>query len=129
MSIGLSVAIKVLTYPFTLWFLLRKNVKAVLGILGGTVVGLLLPALIVGFSANWNYLMHWLGTIALAADVNNGKVPMSVNISLQAQLYRFFGDAVGFIYQGRPHYLTVYPLPNSTLHLIETVYAPRHAWP
>src|SRR5215510_4039694 len=51
LSIGLSVAIKVLTYPLTLWFLLKKNVKAVLGILGGTIIGLLLPALIVGFSA------------------------------------------------------------------------------
>jgi len=120
-SIGLSVAIKVLTYPFTLWFLLEKNVKAVLGILGGTAVGLFLPALIVGFRMNWNYLVHWLGAIALVADVNNGKVPMSVNVSLQAQLYRFFGDAVAFIYQGRPHYLTVYALPDSTLHLIEIV--------
>jgi hypothetical protein len=53
--------------------------------------------------------------------VNSGKVPMSVNVSLQAQLYRFFGDAVGYIYRGRPYYLTVYQLPNSTLHLIETV--------
>jgi hypothetical protein len=119
LSIGLSVAIKVLTYPLTLWFLLKRNVKAVLGIVGGTAVGLLLPALVVGFGANWNYLVEWFRTIALSPGANNAKVPMYVNVSLQAQLYRFFGDAAGFIYQGRPHYLTVYQLPNSTLHVIE----------
>ena len=120
LSIGLSIAIKVLTYPLTLWFLLKKNVKAVLGILGGTIVGLLVPALIVGFSANWNYLGQWFRTIALSPGANNDKVPMYVNVSLQAQLYRFFGDAVGFVYRGRPHYLTVYQLPNLTLRAIET---------
>src|SRR5262249_51709542 len=118
--IGLSVAIKVLTYPLTLWFLLKRNVKAVLGILGGTIVGLLLPALIVGFGANWNYLVEWFRMIALSPGANSDKVPMYVNVSLQAQLYRFFGDAAGFNYRGRPHYLTVYQLPNSTLHVIET---------
>jgi Glycosyltransferase family 87 len=119
-SIGLSVALKVLTYPLTFWFLLKKNVKAALGILGGTIVGLLLPALIVGFTANWNYLVHWFRTVALSGGVNNDKVPMYVNVSLQAQLYRFFGDAAAFVYEGRPHYLTVHAFPHSTLHVVET---------
>jgi glycosyl transferase family 87 len=119
LSIGLSVALKVLTYPMTVWFLLKKNLKAVAGIVGGTVIGLLLPALVVGFRTNWNYLVQWFRTIALSAGVNNDKVPLYVNVSVQAQLYRFFGDAAGFIYQGRPHYLTVYQLPGSVLHVIE----------
>ena len=55
----------------------------------------------------------------LSPDVNNAKVPLYVNVSLQAQLYRFFGEAAGFIFRGRPHYLTIYQLPDSTLHLVE----------
>jgi hypothetical protein len=118
-AVGLSIALKVMTYPFILWFLLRKNLKAVAGIIGGAVVGLLLPALVLGFKTNWNYLLDWFRNIALSPDVNTAKVPLYVNVSLQAQLYRFFGEAAGFIFRGRPHYLTIYQLPDSTLHLVE----------
>ena len=117
--IGLSIALKVMTYPFTLWFLLKKNLKAVAGVAGGTLVGLFLPALILGFGTNWNYLVQWFTTIALSPGVNNSKVPLYVNVSVQSQLYRFFGDAVGFIYSGQPHYVTIYRLSDSTLHWME----------
>lgn len=118
-AVGLSIAIKVMTYPFILWFLFRKNLKVVAGIVGGAVVGLLLPALVVGFNTNWNYLVYWFRNVALSPNVNAAKVPLYVNVSLQSQLYRFFGEAAGFIFRGRPHYLTIYQLPDSTLHLVE----------
>jgi hypothetical protein len=121
LAIGLSIAIKVMTYPFAFWFLLRKNVKAVAGIVVGAAIGLLLPALVLGFGTNWNYLTYWFRAVALSPDVNGTKVPLYVNISLQAQLYRFFGEAAAFIFRGRPHYLTMYRLPDTTLHTIEAL--------
>jgi hypothetical protein len=119
LAIGLSIAIKVITYPFALWFLLKKNVKAVVGIAGGAVAGLLLPALILGFGRNWSYLNEWFRTVAMSPGVNNAKVPLYVNVSVQAQLYRFFGDAAGFIFGGQPHYVTIHRLSDPTLQAIE----------
>ena len=115
-AMGLSIASKVMTYPFALLFLLKKNVQAVTGIVAGAVIGLLLPVLVLGFNANWNYLGFWFKNIALSPEVNGSKVPLYVNVSVQAQLYRWFGDAAGFTFRGQPHYMTIFQLPDSVLH-------------
>lgn len=118
-TVGLSIAIKAMTYPFALWFLLTRKLRAVAGVVVGAVAGFLLPALVLGFNTNWNYLTWWFRNVALSPEVNSAKVPLYVNISIQAQLYRFFGDAAGFVFRGRPHYVTMYRLPESTLHVLE----------
>ena len=84
LAVGLSSAIKVMTFPFAFWFLLKQNLKAVAGIVVGAAVGLLLPALVLGFGTNWKYLEFWFRNIASYPDVNTAKVPLFVNVSLQA---------------------------------------------
>lgn len=119
LSIGLSIALKVFTFPLIFWFVFRKDIKKAAGIVGGAVFATFLPALILGFSRTWSYLSFWFKNIALYGDLTGAKVPLSVNISLEAELHRFFGNSVGFTYQGRPHYLTLFRLSESMLRIAE----------
>ncbi len=116
---GLSIAIKTLTFPLGLWFLLRRNLRAVAGVITGIAAGLLLPALVLGFSRNWNYLVFWFRDIVLYPDLTRAKVPLSVNVSVQAQLYRFFGNEAAYTYNGEPRYLTIVQIPETALRMAE----------
>ena len=119
-SLGLSVAIKIITFPLTLWFLLRRNGQALAGIILGGLAGLFLPALVFGFGRNADYLLYWFQNIALY-DIQNSKVPLYVNVSLQAQLYRFFSDAPAFTFRGEEYRMTLFQLPDGVLQVGETV--------
>jgi len=116
-AIGLSIAIKVISLPFAVWFAARRNLWATLGIAGGVLAGLLLPALLLGFGKNLEFLDYWVRHIVLYSDLRDTKIPVHVNHSLQAQLYRFFSDTVAFEYDGKPYYLTLFTVPAETLHL------------
>jgi len=48
-AIGISIAIKVISLPFAVWFAARRNLWVTLGIASGVLAGLLLPALLLGF--------------------------------------------------------------------------------
>ncbi len=116
---GLSIAIKTLTFPFGFWLVLRKNLRAVAGVMAGIAAGLLLPALVLGFSRNWNYLVFWFKDIVLYPDLTRAKVPLSVNVSVQAQLYRFFGNGIAYTYKGEPRFLTLFHVPEDALRIAE----------
>jgi len=118
-AIGISIAIKVISLPFAVWFAARRNLWVTLGIASGVLAGLLLPALLLGFGKNLEFLDYWFHKVVLYGDLRNTKWPLHHNLSLQAQLYRFFSDSVAFEYNGRPYYLTLFALPAATLHLIE----------
>ena len=88
-----------------------------MGIALGLLAGLLLPALLLGFGKNLEFLDYWVRHIVFYSDLRHIKTPMHVNLSLQAQLYRFFSDTVAFEYDGKPYYLTLFTVPAETLHL------------
>lgn len=117
-AIGISIAIKVISMPFAIWFAARRNLWVTLGIACGVLAGLLLPALLLGFGKNLEFLDYWVKNIVLYNDLRNTKFNLHVNLSLQAQLYRFFTDTVSFEYGGRPYYLTLVTLPADMIHVI-----------
>jgi hypothetical protein len=116
-AIGLSIVTKVISLPLAIWFAAKGNVRVTMGIALGLLAGLLLPALLLGFGKNLEFLDYWVRNIVLYSDLRHIKTPMNVNLSLQAQLYRFFSDTVAFEYDGKPYYLTLFTVPAETLHL------------
>ena len=117
MAIGFSIVTKVISLPLAIWFAAKGNVRVTMGIALGLLAGLLLPALLLGFGKNLEFLDYWVRHIVLYSDLRHIKTPMNVNLSLQAQLYRFFSDTVAFEYDGKPYYLTLFTVPAETLHL------------
>ena len=116
-AIGFSIVTKVISLPLAIWFAAKGNVRVTMGIALGLLAGLLLPALLLGFGKNLEFLDYWVRHIVLYSDLRHIKTPMNVNLSLQAQLYRFFSDTVAFEYDGKPYYLTLFTVPAETLHL------------
>jgi len=116
-AIGFSIVTKVISLPLAIWFAAKGNVRVTMGIALGLLAGLLLPALLLGFGKNLEFLDYWVRHVVLYSDLRHIKTPMNVNLSLQAQLYRFFSDTVAFEYDGKPYYLTLFTVPAETLHL------------
>jgi hypothetical protein len=116
-AIGFSIVTKVISLPLAIWFAAKGNVRVTMGIALGLLAGLLLPALLLGFGKNLEFLDYWVRHVVLYSDLRDIKTPMHVNLSLQAQLYRFFSDTVAFEYDGKPYYLTLFTVPAETLHL------------
>lgn len=116
-AIGFSIVTKVIPLPLAIWFAAKGNVRITMGIALGLLAGLLLPALLLGFGKNLEFLDYWVRHIVLYSDLRHIKTPMHVNFSLQAQLYRFFSDTMAFEYDGMPYYLTLFTVPAETLHL------------
>ncbi|MFI4923306.1 MAG: glycosyltransferase family 87 protein [Burkholderiales bacterium] len=116
-AIGFSIVTKVISLPLAIWFAAKGNVRTTIGIALGLLAGLLLPALLLGFGKNLEFLDYWVRHIVLYSDLRHINTPMHVNLSLQAQLYRFFSDTVAFEYDGKSYYLTLFTVPAETLHL------------
>ncbi len=116
-AIGFSIVTKVISLPLAIWFAAKGNVRVTMGIALGLLAGLLLPALLLGFGKNLEFLDYWVRHVVLYSDLRHIKTPMHVNLSLQAQLYRFFSDTVAFEYDGKPYYLTLFTVSAETLHL------------
>ena len=91
-AIGLSVAVKVISFPIVLWLALKRRIIPVSGALTGCAFGLLVPAIFVGFSRNWNYLMWWFKNVISYDDLGSHAVPLTVNVSVQALLHGHLGD-------------------------------------
>ena len=126
--IGLAIVLKVIAAPFIFWFVARRNLKTVFGIALGIFAGaFLIPWLVLGFEKTLEYNNYWLNNMALSDDLIVSKVPLVINVSPQALLYRLFTDVKAFDYRGEPVFLTVYQLPAQTIrilaHLIQGIIA------
>ena len=110
--VGLAAVIKIVAAPFFVWIgsamRLREIAGAVLGLVVGAVV---VPGLVVGFGENLDYIGQWVGNIALSSDLGTQKVPLGVNVSVQALIHRLFERVPAFSYNGSPVYLTLIELP------------------
>ncbi|MGH8744437.1 MAG: glycosyltransferase family 87 protein, partial [Burkholderiales bacterium] len=114
-AIGMSIAVKVISLPLAVWFLAKCNLRVTLGIVAGILIGLLLPALLLGFDKNLEFLDYWVRNVVLYSDLRNTKWPLHINLSLQAQLYRYFTEAAAFEFEGKSYALTLFVLPVETL--------------
>jgi Glycosyltransferase family 87 len=118
-AVGLSIVLKIVALPLSILFVVQGRVRVVAGIACGVAAGLLLPAIVLGFERNLSYVSYWSTDVILAAgDLRSTRYwPLSMNYSLAAQLYRFFGDVVAFEHDGRPYSVTLFELPDAALQL------------
>lgn len=117
-AIGVSMVTKLLTLPFGIWFMAKRNFRAVLGIVSGVIAGLFLPALVLGWQRNLFYLEYWLQTIILNDARRSQHWALGINFSLQAQLTRFFSDVPAFDFHGQTYNLTIFALSPEAIKLL-----------
>ena len=117
-AIGLSMVLKITTLPFVFWFLARRSWQALGGIILGGLVGVVLPALVVGPEKDFYYHREWFNKVFVTnALVTN--LPSGVgNLSLRAQLARFFQRTAAFEYHGQAYQFTIAELPPRVVVLL-----------
>jgi hypothetical protein len=118
LAIGLSIAVKLITVPFVFWFLARRSGKVLMGIALGGLIGIMLPAFVVGFSKNVDYHREWVQQVALANSPGTGSWAGIGNISLRAQADRFFLNVPAFAYKNRLYGVTIVALPVPIVRLM-----------
>ncbi len=116
---GGSIAIKLVTAPFAIWFLLERNVRVLVGLMLGIGLSLLLPASLLGFGKNWSYLRSWVQIVFPYPDLSRFPLNFSANVSLQAQLHRFFSYVPAFKYNGQEYYFTIFQAQASSIRIAE----------
>ena len=117
-AIGFSIVIKLITAPFGFWFAARRSYRVMLGMILAGVIGFGLPALIVGFEKNVNYHREWVERVVLTNAPGTGVWTGNGNVSLRAQVDRFFLDTPAFEYAGKYYSVTIVELTPKTVSLI-----------
>ncbi len=117
-AIALSMVVKLTTLPFGFWFLAKRRGRVLAGLVLGAVIGVMTPALIVGFDKDEGYHREWVQKVALVHLPGTGSWAGSGNISLRAQVDRFFLTVPAFAYKGRLYSVTVVELPVTVVRLI-----------
>ncbi len=117
-SIAFSIVIKLITLPFGFWFLARRSGKVLLGMILGGLIGVMLPALIVGVKQDVSYHQDWIEKVALNNAPGSGNWTSNGNISLRAQADRFFLNVNAFESKGENYRVTIVELPVPIVKLI-----------
>ncbi len=119
--IGISIALKVLPAPFVIWFVLRKQIKALAGVGIGLAAGLVSPALLLGWKTNASLLSIWLHDYALNSASRDSKLGLGFNYSVRGILYRFFTPVTAFKHGVRSYSLMIVPAPLSWIYAADWV--------
>ena len=109
-AIGLSIILKITTAPFVFWFLARQRIKVLVGIGIGGLVGVILPAFVVGLKTDFYYHREWFNKVFRTNAVVSGLPSGIGNLSPRAQLGRFFQSVPTFEYHGRAYQFTMVEL-------------------
>jgi hypothetical protein len=117
-ALGLSMVVKLTTVPFGFLFLARPNRRVLAGLVLGGLLGVMAPALIVGPVKDASYHREWIAKVALSNAPGTGNWAGIGNISLRAQLDRFFLRTSAFIYKGIPYRVTLVELSPSHVRAI-----------
>jgi hypothetical protein len=117
-AIGLSMILKITTLPFGFWFLARRNVKVLAGIILGGLVGVLLPALVVGPRKDFYYHREWIDKVFRSNAVVSNFSSGVGNLSLRALLGRFFQRTTAFEYHGRAYQFMIAELPPRVVGML-----------
>lgn len=111
LAIGFAIVIKILALPFCVWFFARRKLTVIAGIVLGGLTGVALPALVVGPRLDWFYHVQWFKRVILHTSPGSEQ-PIDIgNLSLRAQLSRFFLGIPAFEYRGRLYSFTIVELP------------------
>jgi hypothetical protein len=116
-GIGLSVVVKIVSIPFVFWFLARRRPRVMAALVLGCLIGIGLPALLVGVEKDLYYHRQWL-RVVLANAPGTGTSTGVGNLSPRAQVDRFFLNVVAFEYKGRAYHVTVAELPPGFVRVI-----------
>ena len=117
-AIALSAAVKLTTLPIGFWFLARRNIKVLTGILIGTAFAILLPALIIGINKDIELHEYWIEEVGLKHAPGTGNWDGIGNVSLRAQVDRFFLNVAAFEDNGQPVQVTLIELSPRGVGLI-----------
>lgn len=117
-AIAFSIVVKLTTLPFVFWFLVRRSRRVLIGMLLGGLIGITLPALIVGFKKDVDYHREWVRVVALTNAPGTGNWASNGNLSLRAQTDRFFLKTDAFQYKGNIYRVTIVELPVTIVRLI-----------
>jgi hypothetical protein len=111
--IGISIALKVLPAPFVIWLVLQKQIKALTGVGIGLALGLVSPALLLGWKSNASLLSLWFNDYVLNSASRESKLGLGFSYSIRGVLFRFFTPATAFEHAGRSYSLTIAHPPLS----------------
>ena len=109
--IGLSVALKLITAPYAAWLALERQAKALTGAAIGLAIGLLSPALLMGWRANWSSLSFWFRHFVLDSNQREANLALSYDYSTRGVLLRLFTPAVAFEHGGRAYRFMIVQAP------------------
>ena len=120
-AIAFSIVIKLITLPFGFWFLARLRGRVLLGMILGGLIGMMLPALVVGVRQNIDYHLDWAEKVIINNSPGSGNWTSNGNISPRAQADRFFLNVNAFESRGKNYRVTIAELPVQTVKIIGQV--------
>jgi hypothetical protein len=109
--IGLSVALKLITAPYAVWLTLERQAKALAGAAIGLAIGLLSPALLMGWRANWSSLSFWFRHFVLDSSQREANLALGYDYSIRGLLLRLFTPAVAFEHAGQAYRFMIVHAP------------------
>ncbi len=116
--LGIAAVAKIFTLPVLFFEALNKRFHLLIGGAVGMAAGLVLPAALVGWRQNIDYVGYWIANIALSGDVVSHRSGFAGNASMQAVLTRLLTDAPAFVWNGIPYHLNIADLSTSSLTTI-----------
>lgn len=95
-GVGISIALKLLTAPFLLVFVLRRKWLVLIGCTLGLALCFMIPALVIGLADDLAYHRFWLDSFVLNDVGQAASLHLKFNFSIKAQLIRYFAPVEGF---------------------------------
>jgi|GEM_PF-4865247 len=118
MLLGFATIAKIFAAPLLFYEILNKRVRLIAAALIGAVAALLLPALLIGWQRNLEYLRYWTTDIALYSDLASHRSGFAGNASMQAVLTRILTDTPAFVWNGAAYHLNFAALQPATIGII-----------
>lgn len=120
--IGTALILKMIAVPFVFWIVAERKIKTMIGIALGILLGaFVVPAVFLGVSQNFDYFIFWLDNAIVRESLSTARVPLGVNVSLQAQLQRFFTPVHAFEFRGNSVSLMIFELSPTTIRVLAKI--------
>jgi len=116
--LGLAIAVKLLLIPFAALFAIQRRYLVLAGIAISLMAAAALPALFVGIEKDIALHREWLDVVLLGVP---GEWTSNGNISIAAQVMRYFAPATAFEYKGVAYHLTLIDLSSQTVAVLKVV--------
>jgi hypothetical protein len=116
--LGFATIAKIFAAPLLLYELFQRRFRSIAAAVIGAAAGLLLPALLIGWEKNTDYLIYWATKIALYRDLTSHRSGFAGNASAQAVLTRLLTNEPAFIWNGSPYYLNIAELNSASINTI-----------